>query len=390
MPKKAVHPKPRLPSPVYVPDRRIPEWNRILLFTRAGGRCEFDGCQRYLFEHHVTFDEGNFAEFAHMVAFSVNGPRGFEQRPQDVHDLDNLMLLCPTCHKLIDDNPDKYGLATLMGYKKSHEDQILHLTGLRPELKSSALVVKSKVGDQTVEIPCDHSLEAMSPRYPLSKQGFVIDLTALNAQGEGFTRAACEAIEAELKVFLSAAGEARKAKHISLFALAPIPVLMFLGQQLSNKVPLDVFQRHRDTERWRWKENLPPVEYTLQSLRTGSDPANAALLLGLSGEIPLDRLPPEIDGGYSVSSITPANAAADPTLVKTRADLENFRLTYLQAIATLVRNHPALRTIAIFPAVPAPVAVLCGRELLPRAHPALRVYDYDKAKGFYHQLNLNT
>ncbi len=45
----------------------------------------------------------------------------------------------------------------------------------------------------------------------------------------------------------------------------------------------------------------------------------------------------------------------------------------------------------LFPAVPAPVAVLCGRETLPKIHPALRVYDYDKTQGgFTYQLTVNS
>src|SRR5438094_9912673 len=49
--------------------RRIPDLTRLLLFVRAGGRCEFDGCPRYLMEHPVTLTEGNLAQVAHVVAF---------------------------------------------------------------------------------------------------------------------------------------------------------------------------------------------------------------------------------------------------------------------------------------------------------------------------------
>jgi hypothetical protein len=51
---------------------------RVLLFTLAGGRCEFDKCNRYLLAHHVTHREGNFADMAHIVAFRPQGPRGSE------------------------------------------------------------------------------------------------------------------------------------------------------------------------------------------------------------------------------------------------------------------------------------------------------------------------
>src|SRR4051794_5524465 len=115
-------------SPIYKPGRAISRWTQTLLFTRAGGRCEFDGCSRYLLEHHLTFGDGNFAEAAHIVAYSINGPRGFEKRPNDIHDISNLMILCPSCHKLIDDNPEKFTQETLDQYKQNHEKEIFHLT----------------------------------------------------------------------------------------------------------------------------------------------------------------------------------------------------------------------------------------------------------------------
>ena len=145
-------------SAVYKPTRKIPEWTKILLFTRAGGRCEFDGCANYLLEHPVTFTEGNFAEAAHVVAYSRKGPRGYEARPKDINDVKNLMLLCPICHKLIDSDPDNFSRAMLEEYKASHEKLMFYFTGLKPDMKTSAVVVKSKIGNQTVMVPFDQVL----------------------------------------------------------------------------------------------------------------------------------------------------------------------------------------------------------------------------------------
>jgi hypothetical protein len=46
-----------------------------------------------------------------------------------------------------------------------------------------------------------------------------------------------------------------------------------------------------------------------------------------------------------------------------------------------MRDHPDVRELHIIPAVPAPVAVACGHDLLPKVHPTLIVYDYDRASG---------
>ena len=41
----------------------------MVLFTLAGGRCEFYNCNRYLLTHHVTHIVGNLARMAYIVAF---------------------------------------------------------------------------------------------------------------------------------------------------------------------------------------------------------------------------------------------------------------------------------------------------------------------------------
>jgi hypothetical protein len=161
------------PSPIITPSRKISGLNRLLLFVHAGGRCEFDGCNKYLLEHHVTLSEGIFAEMAHIVAFKPDGPRGESAlRPADINNISNLMLLCPPCHKHIDDNPSRYTRKTLEEYKSRHEDRIRHVTGLGPDLKTTIVQLKANIGGQAVNIPASHVTEAVAPRYPTDLRGF--------------------------------------------------------------------------------------------------------------------------------------------------------------------------------------------------------------------------
>jgi SMODS-associated and fused to various effectors sensor domain len=46
-----------------------------------------------------------------------------------------------------------------------------------------------------------------------------------------------------------------------------------------------------------------------------------------------------------------------------------------------MEEHPDVKNVHVFPAVPAPIAIACGHDLLPKVHPALSVYDYDKKTG---------
>jgi len=54
--------------------RKIPALNRLLLTVRAGGRCEFNGHNKYLFRHSLTLTEGNFSQAAHICQRSPKFP----------------------------------------------------------------------------------------------------------------------------------------------------------------------------------------------------------------------------------------------------------------------------------------------------------------------------
>jgi CBASS immunity sensor of nucleotide second messenger signals len=249
-------------------------------------------------------------------------------------------------------------------------------------------VLTAPIGGQTVTVPFDHMVEATAPRYPTSRHPECVELTSL-VGGKALIAAGRDAIQEATKRFLAPNGEGTRTRHVSVFALAPIPLLVFLGRELSNKVPSDLYQRHRDTEAWAWKSGGRQVRYAVRRLREGAARARVALVLSLSGTIRIRDLPKEIRGA-TVYEITLAGHVPRPTFLRTREDLEGFRTAYQEALGLIVRNHGLLRTIELFPAVPAPIAVLCGRELLPKVHPALRVWDYDKSKGgFTFKLEVN-
>lgn len=383
--------KPSMSAVEPIPRSKIKDITRTLLFVRAGGRCEFNGCNNYLLQHHLTLTEGNFAQAAHIVAFKPEGPRGkVGPRPVDINNVANLMLLCPECHKLIDDNPSDYTRTTLEKYKRRHEDRIYHVTGLGPDLKTTVVQLKANIAGHPVDIPVSQVTEAVAPRYPTDLHGFVIDLTGIHGDDQAFLQTAKQNIGRQIELLYAPGMELERTRHISLFALAPIPLLIFLGRQLSNKIPVDLYQRHRDTGDWAWKTSGEPVEYEFHQFRSGTDRSRVSLALSLSGTIHLEDLPPEIDDRFYIYGITLRDVTPNPTFLQTKEDLRTFKDTYQACLREIARNHGMLKAIHLFPACPAPIAVLCGHELLPKVDPKLLVYDYDKAKnGFTFTLEVN-
>lgn len=376
-------------SPVYRPSRAIRQNTKLLLWVQAGGRCEFDGCNEYLLRHHVTLERVNLAELAHIVAFKPDGPRGADkERPEDINDVANLMLLCPRCHKLIDDNATtaKYTRAMLEKRKREHEERILHLTDAKPERKTTVVQVLAKAGGQIPAIPPSQVWDAVAPMYPGDEKGCVIDLTLLDDGTDAFYELAAAEIDRAIAMLYRPGLQVAAPRHLSLFALAPMPLLVHLGRRLSNKIPVDLYQRHRDTQDWTWKDSGPEVRYRTRVMRTGTMADRVALLLSLSDVVDESGLPVEVDAAYSVYEITLEEETPSAWFLRRRQDLDGFRRTYQETIAAIVRDHRTVSRIDVFPIVPAPIAVLCGFELFPKVSPALRVFDRDRRRGGWSQM----
>ncbi len=113
-------------------------------------------------------------------------------------------------------------------------------------------------------------------------------------------------------------------------------------------------------------------------------------MLSLSGIVDPGSLPEAIDARFSLYEITLEGQVPNTGFLRQRADLDAFRATYREFLARLRRDHPGLRELHVFPAVPAPVAVACGFDLLPKVDPALVVYDnVTKDGGFIARLKVN-
>src|SRR5579872_613112 len=104
----------------------ISEKTLKILWSRAGGRCSFPLCNTALI-HEGTGNDAPVVvgEVAHIVARHTDGPRGsepFQGVDRDV--LENLILLCPVHHTIIDQRSQTYTVEVLQQMKNQHEQYI--------------------------------------------------------------------------------------------------------------------------------------------------------------------------------------------------------------------------------------------------------------------------
>jgi hypothetical protein len=112
--------------------KHIPAETKLRLFSEAAGHCQHPECLQPLFPAEMGGDK-HIAEMAHVIPHGETGPR-HEDRPAGEFEADsfeNLILLCPTCHTIIDKYPAGYSRATLLGWKGNHLAALALKQGIR-------------------------------------------------------------------------------------------------------------------------------------------------------------------------------------------------------------------------------------------------------------------
>lgn len=94
-----------------------------LLWGKAAGICSNPSCKEDLTAILMQSGSYNVGEMAHIIARSEKGPRGVSGGGSDSYE--NLILLCPTCHRHIDKSPDgTFSVDLLHKWKQDHESSI--------------------------------------------------------------------------------------------------------------------------------------------------------------------------------------------------------------------------------------------------------------------------
>lgn len=372
----------------------------LKLWVRAGGRCEFPGCNKYLLEDEFTGFEVSLEDMAHIVGRSRKGPRGENSLCiKDRNKVGNLMLLCSEHHnkiidrtKLLSNFPPK----KLLKHKKDHERRIYYLTSIQPGSETTIIRMRGKVRGDDVEIPVEQIRKAVFeyagryPRYSMSKNDIEIDLKNLPENDEIYWRAGVEIIDNVMERFYAPGIENAVIKHVSVFALSRIPFLIYFGSRLTDKIPTDIYQKHRGGEEgWIWMKNQRKINFKPIKLQTGKNNSNVAIILSVSGQIRIDNLPNNITDKFSIYEIVPDGVIPNRNILQLKSSLESFRNTYQLLLRKIEKTHKKTKSIHLFPAVPLSVAIVCGRELLKGISPSLRVYDVDKEKNFKFAMEVN-
>ncbi|MFA6105341.1 MAG: HNH endonuclease [Patescibacteria group bacterium] len=367
---------------------------RIALWVRAGGRCEFLGCNKYLLDDEFTgLNELFLGDVAHVVGRSRKGPRGSCSLPvTDRNKVGNLMLLCSEHHnKIIDKSPKDFPVELLLEYKKVHEDRILYQTSLGPESETAVIRLIGNIRGGTVSVSDGEIREAVLacnryPRYLMAgkQNGIEIDLSKIAGKDSYYWDEGKKIIDkvVDLKIFPSI--EDGSVKHISVFALARIPLIAYFGNKIGDKIKIDIYQKHRDSsESWKWPSIKGSIDFKSTVEQIGAKD-KIALCISASGVIARNALPANIGKSFTIYRLNPIGEDSSRSIIGSNKSAEIFRVRYAQLLREIEKLHPSTKELHVFAAVPVSLAFHIGRELLKGVTPSLIIYDRND-KGNYEE-----
>ena len=375
-------------------DRTVPQHTRLKLWVKAAGRCQFHGCNKPVWRNNLTLRDGNFGEVAHIIGASEDGPRGSGESSDLRVDYSNLMLLCQRCHKEIDDDPDRYSVELMRQWKREHEDRIETQTSHSTEVCKSTVVLFT-VGIKDRITPINHAAyrNAMFPKYPVD-EGIKIDNQDFDRHGdESEWEAYARVIERRIRTRLEEGIDREAVKHFSVFAIGPMPLLMFLGKCIGDTIPTDLYQSHRNIEdtsqTWSWQteEQETQTAYIVKPIQVVENSENVAIVLALNDTIEKDKYANFVDDTFSIYEITIEEPS--PHFLRNPKQLEHFSCEYRKLLNRVQATHGRRCKVFILPAVPVPIAVECGRVLLPTKDPEIFACEYYSQDGFRRVLKIN-
>ena len=354
--------------------------DKWMLYFKSGGLCSLC-CESFDYD---KFSRSNtdVKEYAHIIADSELGTRGCATSSKYAGDINNIILLCPTCHTKVDKDkkPEYYTVEKLHSIKDNHEQRVREqLSTLK---NKQALVVKytSKIGETQPTITLDKINEAVRETGFIA-QRHPIDLnpnnTAFYDDRSQFWTTEWSQLQEKFRQEIKTLKEQRIDEKFLLFAIAPIPLLIRLGILFGDISEIEVFQKHREPDTWAWLEDDSQIDYYITAPKNRT--STVAVKLSLSDNITDERVQNVIGDDISIWNITHQNPNND--YIKTSVHLAALRVKYRELFRMIREYHGQDTIVHIFPACPVSAAIEFGRAYMPKADARLILYDQNHKSG---------
>ena len=351
------------------------------LWLRSGGRCQYRGCNKPLWRDDLTMAELNGSNIAHIHGVAKSSARHIEQYEDKVDSFENLMLMCYDHHHLIDNDGKDWESHTadaLRSMKKQHEDRIDLLCSLTEDWKSDPLIYGKPIGNGQPIITPGNIFVALQPdRYPTTSEGTIISLRDQTARtySEAYWKSEEDHLRTHLNSTIIPRLRSAIVNHLSIFAMAPQPLLILLGHLIGDMVPTEIDPFIKETGKWGWKKG-EDKDFDIIINRPKNYDGPPALLLSFSATVTRDRIYPCFNNEKpSIWEMTIPSPNTDWLYYRNQlACFCNHIRKVFEEIKKLHGHHSELH---VFPAAPIPINIELGRQHKDTADLPLRIYNED-------------
>lgn len=372
--------------------RNIGISTKQMLWGMAAGRCEKTGCNKILYESPVTHIQMNNAQIAHNAAHSKNGPRGMIYKIDDKNDLSNLLLLCPDCHKEIDTFPEKYPVELLKEMKQKHEERIRCLTSITSERECITVIYSSSIAKDFGYEGKMEMLESLSniQYYSSINNQIIISAIEDNIKDGDSISVKVKLLKKRFQAQVQPA-ICNEKKPIAVFALAPIPLLVYLGTLFPVGAKLFPFTKLRCSDRnglsWRY-EMGESKENPFEIIRPNTCNPNNIVALALETTDVIDNT--RITDALKITS--------NIDIWRIRHNCHGYDLdctdsiinSWIQIIMNLMnkmRNIYGFKEIHIFPAINNALAIALGKARVEKTDSVWVIYD-NQDRQFHEEIHI--
>jgi hypothetical protein len=265
--------------------------------------------------------------------------------------------------------------------KSEHERRIELVTGIHPSRRSTIVLYGANVGEYSAPVNfTDAAVALFHRRYPADHRGIELGMvnSAFQDRDEEFwsveSRNLTDQVDRKVRERLSS-GEA---SHLSIFALAPQPLLVLLGALISDIPRADVYQLHREPAGWVWPARArTTVKFEVQEPEGSA--GTPCLVLSISATVTPDRILSVAGTGASIWTVAIPSPHND--CMKSRTQLAEFRSLMRSLLDPIKARHGQNTLLHVFPAMPLSIAVELGRIRMPKADMPWVIYDQVSQRG---------
>lgn len=363
----------------------------------AANRCQFSGCGKDLGKHAATGQKGVFSYFAHIVAASVDGPRGHATDSIVLADEpSNFLLLCDECHRLIDKvNPAKYSVEVLRAMRDESVREVKRLLANLRYPEVDTVFILGNVSGQMPHINERDAEEALwqsklrsSSKTPESFFHFGGQHHAPHEAS--YWSALFQTLKFDLPQIQSKLNGIRTSgtsrPRLAVFPFHGTSLLLLAGRVLGDMPGTYLFQPHRNKvgeltkTRWAWPTDAKPPAADkfkvtiLQDRIEGVD--EATLIVSLTFGIKTTRLaePSAADGHLKLPTIEITVGDLGHSTIRHPADLTLFGHA-VDCVFKQLQDEWGIKIVHLYVGAPATAVMTLGQKMQARNQATFVCYE---------------